>query len=58
MQQNGGNARELIRAAAPAVAATPACACDSALAHAIMTAKERIPAEARERLGLRIDRYL
>ncbi len=58
MQQNVGNARELIRAAAPAVAATPACACDSALAHAIMTAKERIPAEARERLGLLIDRYL
>jgi len=58
MQQNVGNARQLIRAAAPAVAATPACACDSALAHAIMTAKERIPAEARERLGLLIDKYL
>ena len=58
MQQNVGNARQLIRAAAPAVAATPACACDSALAHAIMTSKDRIPAEARERLGLLIDRYL
>jgi len=58
MQSNVQHARELIRAAAPAVAATGACACDSALQHAIMTARDHVPAEARERLGLLIDKYL
>jgi 5'-methylthioadenosine phosphorylase len=58
MHQNVEQARALIRAAAPRVAAGGACACDSALQHAIMTAKDRIPAVARERLGLLIDKYL
>lgn len=58
MHQNVEKARSLIRTAAPLVAATGACSCDSALQHAIMTARERIPTEARERLGLLIDKYL
>lgn len=58
MQQNVEKARDLIRGAAPLVAATGTCACDSALQHAIMTARDRIPASARERLGLLIDKYL
>ena len=58
MNMNVEHARDLIRAAAPRVAASGACSCDSALQHAIMTAKDRIPASARERLGLLIDKYL
>jgi len=58
MQANVEKARNLIKAAAPLVAATPSCACDSALQHAIMTHKEAIPAEAHERLALFIDKYL
>ncbi len=58
MQKNVSKARDVIRAAAPRVAAMGTCSCDSALQFAIMTAKDRIPAEARSRLGLLIDKYL
>lgn len=58
MQANVEKARSVIRAAAPLLAATDACSCDSALQHAIMTAPETIPAAARERLGLLIGKYL
>jgi len=57
MQANVQKAKDLIVAAAPGVAATPECDCDSALRFAIMTHKDAIPQEARERLGLFIDRY-
>jgi len=55
MQRNVAAARELIRSAAPKIAALGQCSCDSALKNAIMTAPEAIPAEARTRLGLLID---
>ncbi|MCB9913806.1 MAG: S-methyl-5'-thioadenosine phosphorylase [Planctomycetes bacterium] len=58
MHANVEKARAVIRAAAPKVAAMGDCSCDSALQYAIMTAKDRIPAEARQRLGLLIDKYL
>ncbi|MFT7668859.1 MAG: 5'-methylthioadenosine phosphorylase [Planctomycetota bacterium] len=58
MQANVEKARSLVKAAAPLVAATPTCSCDSALQFAIMTAKEKISAGARERVGLFIDKYL
>ena len=58
MQENVEKARDLIRSAAPAVAATGSCSCDSALQHAIMTSRDRIPGEARERLALLIDKYV
>jgi 5'-methylthioadenosine phosphorylase len=58
MNQNVGNARNLIRAAVPMLAKGRSCTCGSALKFAIMTAKDRIPAQARERLGLLIEKYL
>lgn len=58
MHQNVEKARDVIRAAAPKVASMGGCACDSALQYAIMTAKDRIPAEARTRLGLLIEKYM
>jgi len=58
MHENVDRARSLIRAAAPAVSAMGACSCDSALEFAIMTDRAQISAEARDRLGLLIDKYL
>ena len=60
MHQNVGHARSLIQAAVPRLvdqAASP-CTCGDALKYAIMTAKDRIPDEARQRLGLFLDKYL
>ncbi len=36
----------------------PACACQNALAEAIITARDRIPAETREKLKLLVGRHL
>jgi 5'-methylthioadenosine phosphorylase len=58
MQRNVGNARTLIRSTVPLLAGARGCTCGSALASAIMTAPERIPAATRAKLGLLIDKYL
>ena len=58
MNQNVGNARDVIRTAVPTLSSTPPCNCQEALQHAIMTAPDCVPAAARERLGLLIDKYL
>jgi len=58
MGRNVGHARELILGAVPRLAGPRGCACGRALEHAIMTAPDRIPAEARARLGLLLDKYL
>jgi len=58
MSKNVGNAKELIKAAVPLLAAERECECASALKFAIMTAPETIPAEAKTRLGLLIDKYI
>ena len=60
VQQNVAVAQQVIREVAPKVAAYdgPEPAAWSALQYAIMTAPEKIPASARERLGLLIDRHL
>jgi 5'-methylthioadenosine phosphorylase len=57
MNQNVQRARDLIRAAVPMLPADLGCGCGQALQHAI-TDRSRIPAQARERLGLLIGRYL
>ncbi|MCY2960368.1 MAG: S-methyl-5'-thioadenosine phosphorylase [Planctomycetota bacterium] len=57
MAANIGNAKKLLAAALPRVPVQGTCPDGRALATAIMTAKERIPAEARLRLGLLIDKY-
>jgi 5'-methylthioadenosine phosphorylase len=54
MQRNVSAARDVLRAAAQAAGdlAERTCGCGRALEHAIMTAREAMPAEARERLKL------
>jgi 5'-methylthioadenosine phosphorylase len=54
MQRNVAAARDLLRAAAQSAGALAeeSCECGRALEHAVMTAREAIPAEARERLKL------
>ena len=59
MRENVGHARELIARTIRLIpGATYACGCDSALAPAIMTARECITPEARLRLGPLVDKYL
>ncbi|MDF1797950.1 MAG: S-methyl-5'-thioadenosine phosphorylase [Planctomycetota bacterium] len=60
MHKNVGNARGLIKAAVPRLKAQAeaGCGCGEALKFAIMTSHDRIPAEARQRLGLLIDKYV
>jgi 5'-methylthioadenosine phosphorylase len=58
MHKNIGNAKKLILATIPKLAPQGDCPDGQALAFAIMTAKDRVPDEARLRLGLLIDRYM
>lgn len=58
MNKNVGNAKKLILEAIPRLAPQGACACGTALKSAIMTAHDRIPPEARLRLGLLIGKYV
>ena len=58
MRRNVGHARALIRAALPLLAPERGCACKDALEYAILTDPGSISAEARDRLGLLIDKYL
>ena len=59
LRQNVANARRIIRAAILSLPEDGAdCPCRSALRHAIMTAPERIPAEARARLAPLVGKYL
>ncbi|QDU66944.1 S-methyl-5'-thioadenosine phosphorylase [Engelhardtia mirabilis] len=56
--RNVGNARAVVKAVVPKIAAGPPSRFANALEHAIMTSKEHISPEVRERLGLLIDKYL
>jgi len=58
MRENVGNAKRLIRDTVPLLPRTRGCSCGEALRFAIMTAPEKIDAEARARLGLLVDKYL
>ncbi len=57
MHKNVDNARRLIKAAVPLLSPV-ACACESALEHAIMTAPEQISPQSRTKLGLLISKYV
>jgi 5'-methylthioadenosine phosphorylase len=57
MSANVDKARAVIKFAAPKLAASSACSCDSALEFAVMTAPEKITDEVRERVGLFINKY-
>jgi 5'-methylthioadenosine phosphorylase len=58
MHKNIDHARRLIRSVVPRLGPSDGCACQEALRHAIITAPDRIPPAARDRLGLLIDKYL
>jgi len=59
MAQNVGNARKLVLDAVPRVSGErSSCGCANALQYAILTSPDAVSPEARDRLGLLIDRYL
>jgi 5'-methylthioadenosine phosphorylase len=58
LTQNAENACKVIRCAVADMPKARGCKCGSALQYAIMTDRERIPAEARRRLGLLLEKYL
>jgi 5'-methylthioadenosine phosphorylase len=60
IQRNIALARAILKEAAARVGALPprTCLCESAVRHAVMTAPDRIPPEAHERLALIIGRHI
>ena len=58
LNRNTENAQNVIREALRAMPAARACKCGSALAHAIITDRARIPAPARKRLAAIAGKYL
>lgn len=58
MHKNVSNARKVIAAAVPRIPAAGECECADALKTAILTAPDAITPEARERLGLFLERHL
>ena len=58
MRTNVAHAKSVVAAAVPHLEAQRSCACRNALQFAIMTDPAVIPAAARDRLGLLIDRYV
>jgi len=56
--RNVAAAKKIVRHAAQAIQGERQCACASALENAIITARERIPPEVKERLQLLIGKYL
>jgi 5'-methylthioadenosine phosphorylase len=57
IRQNVELAKAIVKEAARRIPAGRSCGCVSACAHAVMTAPDRISAEARERLGLIMGKY-
>ncbi len=58
LMKNAENACAMVRETVAAMPKTRRCKCGSALAHAIQTDRKAIPAAARKRLGLLLDKYL
>src|SRR5438045_6993026 len=58
LMKNAENACAMVRETVAAMPKTRSCKCGSALAHAIQTDRKAIPAAARIRLGLLLDKYL
>ena len=58
LNRNVENAQKIIRAAVKTLPQERACKCGSALAHAIITDRSKIPAATRRKLDLLIGKYL
>ena len=56
--KNADNAQQVVRQAVKEMPAERTCSCGRSLKHAILTNKNAIPAEAKERLGLLIGKYV
>ncbi len=56
--KNADNATKVVRASVAAMPKSRACRCGAALAHAILTERDKIPAVARHKLKLIIGKYL
>ena len=58
LTQNTAIAQQAIANLAPTPAKRDACGCGSALADALITARDRIPAETKERVRLLVEKYV
>jgi 5'-methylthioadenosine phosphorylase len=56
--KNAENACKVVKEAVKAIPAARSCKCGSALAHAIITDRDKIPAATRQKLSLILDKYL
>jgi 5'-methylthioadenosine phosphorylase len=56
--QNAENAARVVRETVVAMPKERTCKCGSALAHAILTERDKIPAATRKKLSLILDKYL
>jgi 5'-methylthioadenosine phosphorylase len=56
--KNAENAAKVVRETIAAMPTGRSCKCGSALAHAILTDRDKIPATTRQKLGLILDKYL
>jgi 5'-methylthioadenosine phosphorylase len=54
---NAGNACRVVAEAVAAMPLVRTCKCGSALAHAILTDRDMVPASAKQKLGILIDKY-
>jgi 5'-methylthioadenosine phosphorylase len=56
--KNAENATKVVRETVAGLPASRSCKCGSALAHAILTERDKIPAATRQKLKLILDKYL
>ena len=56
--KNAENAAKVVSATVAAMPQARGCKCGSALAHAILTERSKIPTATREKLKLILDKYL
>jgi len=56
--KNAENAAKVVRETVAAMPANRSCQCGSALAHAILTERDKIPVAIRQKLSLILDKYL
>ena len=56
--KNAENAANVVRESVAAMPSARSCKCGSALAHAIITDRDKIPAETRKKLSLILNKYL
>ena len=56
--KNAENAGKVVRETVAAMPSGRSCKCGSALAHAILTERDKIPAATRQKLNLILDKYL